>query len=136
MMEPWRRPTSPRIDFSVEVRPAPFLPRSVTTSPLRTVRSTPWSTWDSPYHACRPEMRRTSSAMRRPHVRLHHRRVGRDLRVASLAEHRAALQDRDRVADPGDHAHVVLDHEHGAPRGDFLDEVPHAVHALVAHARG
>src|SRR5512132_467193 len=83
-MEPVRLPTSPSTDLSVEVRPAPLRPRSVTTSPLCTVRSTPCSTWDSPYHACRSEMRRTSLAMglglrAGPHVRLDHLRVPRDL---------------------------------------------------------
>src|SRR5258706_5840181 len=136
MIDPVLLPTSPRIDFRVDVRPAPFLPRSVTTSPLCTVRSTPCSTWDSPYHACRLEMRRTSLAMRGPHVRLHHLRIGGNLGVGAFGELGAALQHGDRVADAGDHAHVVLHHEHGAPDGDLLDEVAHAVHVLVAHARG
>src|SRR2546423_5831554 len=94
-IEPCRRPTRPRIDFSVDVRPAPLRPRSVTTSPLRTDRSTPCSTCDSPYQAFNPEMRRTSpapdrfcpgSAMRGPHVRLHHRGVRGDLGVGALGE--------------------------------------------------
>src|SRR5258706_6996532 len=134
MIDPVRRPTSPRIDLSVEVRPAPLRPRSVTTSPLWTVRSTPCSTCDSPYQAWTPETRRTSSAMSRPHVRFHHLRVGRDLGVRTLREDGAALQHRDAVANPRDDAHVVLDHEHGAPNGDFLDEVLYPVDVLVPHA--
>src|SRR5262245_31317902 len=59
-MEPVRFPTSPRIDLNVDVRPAPLRPRSVTTSPLFTAKSTPWSTCDSPYQAWRLETRRTS----------------------------------------------------------------------------
>src|SRR6478672_10904389 len=107
-IDPVLRPTRPRIDLSVEVRPAPLRPRSVTTSPLCTVRSTPCSTWDSPYQAFRPAMRRTSpapdrfcpgSAMRGPHVRLHHGGIARDLGVVALREHRAPLQHRDGVAD-------------------------------------
>src|SRR5688572_7432293 len=101
LIEPVRRPTSPRIDLSVEVRPAPFLPRSVTTSPFWTVRFTPWRTWDSPYHACRFSMRRTS-AMRRPHVRLHHLRVRGDLGVGTFGQYGATLEHRDRVADARD----------------------------------
>ena len=62
--------------------------------------------------------------------------IGGDLGVGSLGEHRAAREHRDRVADARDHAHVVLDHQHGAPHGDFLDQVLHAVHVLVPHARG
>src|SRR5258706_13424908 len=103
-IEPVRRPTRPRIDFSVEVRPAPLRPRSVTTSPLCTVKSTPCSTCDSPYQAWTLETRRTSSGMCGPHVRLHHLRIGGDLGVRPLGQHRAALQHGDAVADPGDHA--------------------------------
>src|SRR5690242_20702281 len=79
LIEPVRRPTIPRIDLRVEVRPAPLRPSRVTTSPLSTARSTPCSTCDSPYQAFTPEMRRTSSAMGRPHVGLHDLRVGRHL---------------------------------------------------------
>src|SRR5205809_637573 len=99
LIDPVRRPTIPRIDLSVEVRPAPLRPSSVTTSPFCTARSTPCSTWDSPYQAFTPEMRRTSSGMGGPHVRLHHLGVRGNLRVGSFGEDRAALQDRDRVAD-------------------------------------
>src|SRR4030088_849511 len=97
-IEPLRLPTSPRIDLSVEVRPAPLRPRSVTTSPLFTVRSTPCSTCDSPYQACRFAMLRTASAMGSPHVRFHHRGIGRDLGIRALGEHRAAREHRDAVA--------------------------------------
>src|SRR6185503_13284180 len=105
-MDPARRPTSPRIDLRVEVRPAPLRPRSVTTSPLFTLKSTPCSTCDSPYHAWRSFTRRTSpapdrfcpgSGMRRSHIRLDHLRVRRDFRVRALGDDRAALQHGDRV---------------------------------------
>src|SRR5258708_5015450 len=135
MIVPVRLPTRPRIDLRVEVRPAPLRPRSVTTSPLFTARSTPCSTWDSPYHACRPEIRRTSSAMRGSHIGFHHLGIRGDLGIRAFGEHRAALQHRDRVADAGNEAHVVLHHEHRASARDFLDEVPHAVDVLVAHSR-
>src|SRR5687768_7962331 len=141
LIDPVRRPTSPSTDLSVEVRPAPLRPRRVTTSPLFTTMFTPCSTCDSPYHACRFSMRSTSDTGSGPlvmtaHVGLDHLRVGGDLGVRALGQHRAALQHGDGVADAGDHAHVVLDHEHGAPDGHFLDEVLDAVHVLVAHARG
>src|SRR5688572_17530910 len=84
LIEPVRRPKRPRIDLRVDVRPAPLRPRRVTTSPLCTTRSTPCRTWDSPYQAWTPARLRTCSAMRRPHVRLHHLRVGRDLLVVAL----------------------------------------------------
>src|ERR1700694_179745 len=104
-IEPWRLLTRPRMDLSVEVRPAPLRPSSVTTSPLFTVRSTPCSTCDSPYQACRLAMLRTASGMGGPHVRLHHRGIGGDLGIASLGEHRASREHRDAVADSRDHAH-------------------------------
>src|SRR5512140_983226 len=98
-IEPVRLPTRPRIDFSVEVRPAPLRPSSVTTSPRCTVRSTPCRTCDSPYHAWTPEMRRTSSAMGvfggGAHVRLDHLRILRDFRVASFGQHGAPLHHGD-----------------------------------------
>src|ERR1700694_3145471 len=121
-IEPWRLLTRPRIDLSVEVRPAPLRPSSVTTSPLCTVRFTPCSTCDSPYQAWTFSMRRTSSDMRGPHVRLDHRRIAGDLRIRPLGQHGAPLQHGDHVADAGDNAHVVFHHQHGAAGGDFLDE--------------
>jgi hypothetical protein len=51
LIEPSRRDTRPRIERSVEVRPAPLRPSRLTTSPSRTVTFTPWSTWLSPYQA-------------------------------------------------------------------------------------
>src|ERR1700675_3090905 len=107
-IEPVLRPTRPRIDLSVEVRPAPLRPRSVTTSPLFTARSTPCSTCDSPYQACSPEMRRTGSLMGRSHIGFHHLGIARDFRIGAFGENGAPLQHRDRVADAGDDAHVVL----------------------------
>src|SRR6187401_764720 len=93
-IDPVRRPTRPRIDLSVDVRPAPLRPSSVTTSPLRTVKSTPCRTCDSPYQACRSLTARMS-LMCRPHVRLDHLGVLRHLRIPTLGENRSALQHRD-----------------------------------------
>ncbi len=53
-IEPARRGTRPMIDFIVVVLPAPLRPSSVTTSPSPTSKSTPCSTWLSPYQAFRP----------------------------------------------------------------------------------
>ena len=47
-IEPLRRPVSPRIAFSVVVRPEPLRPSSVTTSPRRTSSETPCRMCDSP----------------------------------------------------------------------------------------
>src|SRR3954470_12450814 len=94
-MDPVRLPTSPRIDLSVDVRPAPLRPSSVTTSPRFTTMSTPCSTCDSPYQAWRFSMRSTSamgggSLAFASHVRLDDLRVPGDLGVAAFGEHGAA----------------------------------------------
>ena len=60
VMEPVRRPTSPRMDLMVVVRPAPLRPNSVTTSPSLTVMFTPCRMCDSPYQDCRLLMRKNS----------------------------------------------------------------------------
>src|SRR6476646_6305744 len=52
LIDPLREPIRPMIARSVLVRPAPFLPSSVTTSPSSTWKSTPCSTCDSPYQPC------------------------------------------------------------------------------------
>src|SRR5436190_21225365 len=97
--EPARRPTSPSTDFSVDVRPAPLRPSSVTTSPLRTLRSTPCSTCDSPYQALRPRISSTAplSAIAGAHVRFLDFGVLRNLGVRALGEDRPALEHRDPV---------------------------------------
>src|SRR3989442_1315146 len=69
-MEPRRRPTMPMIDLSVVVLPAPLRPRSVTMSPGRISKSTPWRMWDSPYQAWRSRTSSSGSGMARAHVGL------------------------------------------------------------------
>src|SRR2546426_473435 len=119
LMEPLRAPVRPMMARSVDVRPAPLRPSSVTTSPGWTTRSMPCSTWDSPYQACRPlisnagaviSMRSLQLAVGGAHIRFHHLRVARNFLVRSLGQHGAALQHRDAVGNGGDHLHVVLHH--------------------------
>src|SRR5205807_10333494 len=125
-------PTMPMIDFRVVVLPAPLRPTSVTSSPLRTSRSTPCKTCDSPYQAWSPR----ASSMLGSQVRGLHRGVLRDLRVVAFRQHLAAGQHGDALRDAGDDAHVVLDHQHGAALRGALDERGDAVHVLVAPAGG
>src|SRR5436189_4438196 len=134
--EPARRPTSPSTDFSVDVRPAPLRPRSVTTSPLRTLRSTPCSTCDSPYHAFRPLISSTApfSAMAGTHVRFLDLGILRNFGVRSFGEDCAALQDRDPVGNARDDAHVVLDHQHRASLRNLADQLRDPIDVLVPHA--
>src|SRR5579875_9324 len=150
--EPVRRATMPMIDFIVVVFPAPLRPRSVTTSPGITSKSTPWRMCDSPYQALRPLTARSGavvgiasgrfraaallSRMARAHIGLDHIRVARDLLVVAFGEDLAARQHRDDMGEVGDDAEIVLDHQHRAIGGGLLDECGDAIDILVPHPRG
>src|SRR5699024_6412096 len=110
-MLPRRRSTSPRIDFSVVVRPAPLRPSRVTTSPWFTVRSMPCRTWDSPYQALRLSMRSSvfappsapiASDMGGSHIGGHHGFVVGYVFVRAFGQHFALVEDRDGVGEFGD----------------------------------
>src|SRR5262245_19927757 len=128
----------PMIDFSVVVLPAPLRPSSVTTSPARTSKVAPWSTWDSPYQACRPSTARRGAtpglSMADPEIGLAHERVGRNRLVVAFGEHPAAREHRDAIGEVGDDAEIVLDHQHRAVGGDGLDERADAIDVFVTHA--
>src|ERR1700730_14954436 len=131
------------IDFSVVVLPAPLRPSSVTTSPAATWKWAPWSTWDSPYQACSASTASKGAvaglSMANSEIGFAHARVGRDRLIVALSEHAAAREDGDAVREVGNHAEIMLHHQHGAGSGDRLDEsadaidvfVPHACHGLV-----
>src|SRR5436305_14575834 len=112
----------PMIDFSVVVLPAPLRPSSVTTSPARTSKLTPWSTWDSPYQACSPSTDSNgaplTSSMADPEIGFAHIRVGRDRCVVAFGEDAAAREHRDAVRQARNDTEIVLDHEHRAIDGD------------------
>src|SRR5438094_1929438 len=112
----------PMIDFSVVVLPAPLRPSSVTTSPANTSKVAPCNTWDSPYQACSPSTASRGAvaglSMAHSQIGLAYLRVGRDRGVIALGEHPPACEHRDAVGEVGDHAEIVLDHQHGAIRGD------------------
>src|SRR2546428_154993 len=135
-IEPSRRGTMPMMDLSVVVLPAPLRPSSVTTSPARTSKPTPCRMCDSPYQAWRSRISsRELSGMAGAHVRLDDVRVLRDGGVVALGQDLAAGEHGDAVGEIGYHAEVVLDHEHGAVRGDLPDEGGDALDVLVGHAR-
>src|SRR5436305_14361926 len=102
--EPVRRGTIPMIDFMVVVLPAPLRPTSVTSSPLRTSRSTPCSTWDSPYHACSLATESSASRMLGAQVRRDHGRMLRARLVGAFGKHLASPQNGDSRGAPRDHA--------------------------------
>src|SRR6516225_8398082 len=115
--DPSRRGTIPISERRVVVFPAPFRPRSVTSSPGRMFRSTPWRMWDSPYQACSFSTRSigraaasgfgvagavAASGMVGPHVRLHHVLVLADGGVVALGQHLSAGEHGDVVGEVGD----------------------------------
>src|ERR1700685_3108554 len=104
----------PLIGLSVVVLPTPFGPTKVTTSPGRTSKSTPCRTCDSPYQACRSftQSNAAFSGMAGPQISLAHGRIGRDRLVIALREHPAAGEHGDTVAQIGNAAPLVLNHEH------------------------
>src|SRR5258708_7768819 len=129
----------PMIDFMVVVLPAPLRPRSVTTSPASTSNVAPCSTWDSPYQACRASTASSGAvlglSMTGTQIGLAHARMGRDRCVIALRHHPAAREHGDAVGEVGNHAEIVLDHQHSAIGGDPLDERGDAIDVLVSHAR-
>src|SRR5438105_9604907 len=104
----------PMMDLSVVVLPAPLRPSSVTTSPARTSKLTPCSTWDSPYQACNPSTDSNgaplTSSMADPEIGFAHCRIGRDRCVVAFGEDAAAGQHRDAVGEIRNDAEIVLDH--------------------------
>src|SRR5262244_3638305 len=101
-MEPWRRGTMPMTALRVVVLPAPLRPSSVTTSPGRTSKSTPWRMCDSPYQAWRSRTSRRAppamaSGVPLSHVGLDHLGVARDRRIVALGEeHHLGLEGEGR----------------------------------------
>src|SRR5215472_169003 len=128
----------PMIDFSVVVLPAPLRPSSVTTSPTKTSKLAPWSTWDSPYQACSPSTASSGAvlglSMAGSEIGLAHAGMGRDGVIVALGHHATAREHSNAVGQVGDHAEIVLDHQHRAVGRDPLDERGHAVDVLVPHA--
>src|SRR5262245_42707404 len=132
------------IDLSVVVLPAPLRPSSVTTSPAPTSTPTPCRRWDSPYQACSPSTTRsgaapgarTASFMADPHVGFAHVGVGGDGCVVALGQDAAAGEHGDAVGQVGDHAEIVLDHQHGAVGRYRLDESRDEIDVLMPHHGG
>src|SRR5262245_37734852 len=128
----------PMIDFIVVVLPAPLRPSSVTTSPGCTSNVAPCSTWDSPYQACRASTASSGAvvglSMAGSEIGLAHAGMGRDRVVVALGHDAAAREHGDAVGEVGDHAQIMLDHQHGAFGGDPLDERGDAVDVLMPHA--
>src|SRR5262245_17427829 len=130
----------PMIDFSVVVLPAPLRPSSVTTSPAKTSKVTPWSTWDSPYQACSPSIASSGAilglSMADPEIGFLDVRVGRDRIVVAFSQHPTTGEHGDTVGEVRDHTEIVLDHQYRAVLGNRLDERADPSDILVSHSRG
>src|SRR5437660_5945137 len=104
----------PMIDFSVVVLPAPLRPSSVTTSPARTSKVAPCSTWDSPYQACSPSTASRGAAptsgMAGSKIGFAHLRMGGDRLVVAFGQYPAAGQHGDAIGQVRHDAEIVLDH--------------------------
>src|SRR5262245_21431090 len=126
------------IDFRVVVLPAPLRPSSVTTSPARTSKLAPCSTWDSPYHACSPSTASNGAAaglsMACSEVGFPHVRIGGNGFVIAFRQHAAAREYGDAMGEVGHDAEIVLDHQHRAICCDRFDERADAVDVLVSHS--
>src|SRR6202521_3898997 len=100
----------PMIDFIVVVLPAPLRPSSVTTSPGKTSKVAPCSTWDSPYQACRASTASSGATlglrMAGTEICLAHARMGRDRRIVAFGHHPAAREHGDAVGEVGHHAEI------------------------------
>src|SRR6202171_5749169 len=136
-----RRPTMPMIDFMVVVLPAPFRPRSVTTSPAATSKATPCRMCDSPYQAFSSRTASSDafvafSGMPGSEICLDHIGVLRHCRVIALSENLPAGENRDVIGKRRHHGKIVLDHQHRAIGGDFLDQRRDPVDIRMRHARG
>src|SRR5262249_49774734 len=147
--DPERLERIPMIDLSVVVLPAPFRPRMVTSSPAWTSSVIPCKTCDSPYQAFSPAISRNgasaglglrpraawaNSGNGGPHVGLHHCAILGHGGVIALGDDLASRQHGNGVAKIGDHAQVVLRHQHGSLCGDAFDQRGDSPHVLMPHA--
>src|SRR5512138_1479063 len=146
---PRRRGRMPIIAFRVVVLPAPLRPSKVTTSPSRTSKATPCSTWLSPYQASRPLTVSSASpragrlaalsviavsGMAGPDVSLDDLGILGNRGVVALGENLAARQHGDVIRERGDDREVMLHHQNRALLGDPADEGADALDILLRHA--
>src|SRR3954447_5894255 len=99
--------TVPEIARSVVVLPAPFAPRTATACPSSTASEIPCSAFTCPYDAPTPPSS-SSGIVRRPQVRLDHRRARAHLVRRAARDQPAEVQHVHRLRDAHDEVHVVL----------------------------
>src|SRR5262249_53031540 len=113
MTLPPRGAVMPMIERMVVVLPMPLRPSSVTTSPRRTSRSTPNSTWLWPYLVSSPSTVSTDVSRVILFAEIGHAHAGviSNLVGGSGRDDAAADQHRDAVGEREHRVHVVLDQE-------------------------
>src|SRR3954447_21952772 len=142
-MLPDRALTSPKIDFTVVVLPAPLWPMSATTSPRRRRRSASKTAVSGPYPACRPSTSRTGPSSSgvcpsgHAKVGLHQSFLGLELLHRALGGHVALLEEDDVVGQALDDLEVVLDDAHRlALLVELADEVERRLQPAGVDAGG
>src|SRR5206468_11264572 len=113
----------------------PLRPIKLTSSPAPASRSTPQSTWDSPWATSSPLMDSISRLAPPPEIDLEDARIALDLLHRPLAENRSLVQDCHLASDLPDERHVVLDDEDRPIGGDRLEQRAGPRSLLVGHAR-
>src|SRR5256885_2995410 len=97
---------------SVVVLPAPFGPRTATSSPSPTSSETPCSARTWPYRASTSSSSSRAELLGiRPEVGLDHRRVVLHLARRAASDPAAEVEHVHAVGDPHHHLHVVLDQQ-------------------------
>src|SRR5919198_2449368 len=131
-IRPLRR-TVPETARSIVVFPAPFAPRTATTSPSPTASETPCRALIGPYRA---STRSSSSSGAK--VCLYYGRIASHLGRCSGRDPPAEAQDVDPVGDAHDEVNVVFDDEDGELElgAEAPDERRQPLHLLVVEAAG
>src|SRR5262245_43820992 len=125
-----RRPTKA---FKVVVFPAPLAPISVTTSPLRTSRSMPFTALIPPYETVTP----LTSSKCASQVGRDDRGVAPDLVGCALGNLPSVVEYGDPVAQAHDEPDIVLDQEERRAVGANFLEKTRQLHRLGGvHSRG
>src|ERR1700754_1034171 len=125
--------SSPMMERSVVVFPAPFRPIRQTISPCLTSKVMFWSTWLAPYQALRFSTRNIASVL--PLAKID----ALDLVVLTYFGRRAlckqfpVMKNQNAIADSHHQFHLVLDQNDGSFLREFDDEIHHHARFFGAH---
>src|SRR4051812_41964041 len=119
---PLRGDSTPMIERSVVVLPAPLRPSSATTSPCSTRIDRSNSTWESPYSVL---ILSTSSRLMRvqpSQIGVLHSRIAPDLVGGAIRQQPALIEHGDALGEFEDGVEIVLDDDHGSRAPDVANE--------------